>query len=461
MPKLNHINISERRILLRFFDLTAILLGAYFSSWSVKGVYFSINNERFDIWILTYLIYFYFFAEIFEMYKLNIANDIVKSIRSVLLAILATNILFFLTPVFTPSLPTNRLQLLYFGVAVFMPMIIFRLLYIEFIFSPEFTVNKIVIAPKDRVATLIHELELYEPEHKIVAYFSDTPNDSINHIPYKCVYNDDIKEVVMESACNEVIICPFDGGFEYKRVNEDLLDMFKRGVKVKSSVSYLEDLRKRVSRENLNDFFYEQYTFSRHYDNRMYLGFIRVLDIVMSVIILTFFVPLLPFIFLVNLFFNKGPLFYTQKRTGKKSKPFTIYKLRTMIPNAEQGVAMTSVKGDSRITRFGKFLRSSRLDEIPQMFNVLIGNMSIVGPRPERPEIVAELTKQLPFYDIRHTVKPGITGWAQVNCPYATTLEEQEEKLLYDLYYIKEKSLYLDFLIFIKTFNTVLFMKGR
>ena len=460
MSGLNQINISERKILLRFSDFFAILIGILVLAWSIKEVYFPVDNERFTIWLLTYLVYFYFFAEIFEMYELKIANDKIKSIRSVIFTITATNILFFLTPVLSPSLPPNRLQLLFFTLAILVPMVVFRWLYVQFIFSPRFNVNKIVIAPHNKIASLIKELEHHEPEHRIIAYFSDKKVEQISHIPYKSIEND-IDFLATDNACNEVVIYPFKEVEHSYKINEMLLSIFKKGIKIKSSETYLEELRMRISRDKLNDYFYEQYTFSKHYDNRMYLGFMRIIDIIISVFALLILTVLLPLIFLINLLFNKGALFYTQQRIGKNSKPFKIYKLRTMIPNAENGTPVASAIGDKRITTFGRFLRGTRLDELPQMFNVLIGNMSLIGPRPERPEIVEQLAAQLPFYDIRHVVKPGITGWAQVNYPYASTFEEQENKLLYDLYYIKEKSLYLDFLIFLKTFNTILFMKGR
>ena len=159
-----------------------------------------------------------------------------------------------------------------------------------------------------------------------------------------------------------------------------------------------------------------------------------------------------------NLLANRGPFFYTQNRVGQKGK---IFKLRSMIVNAETRGAVYAEKNDKRITLFGKFLRNTRIDEFPHFFNILKGDMSIIGPRPERPKFVRDLEEKVPFYAIRHVMKPGLTGWAQVKFPYAGTLEEQEKKLRYDLFYIKEQCILLDFKIIIRTITTVLFFKGQ
>ncbi len=201
--------------------------------------------------------------------------------------------------------------------------------------------------------------------------------------------------------------------------------------------------------------------FSCNSNKRLYKLFHRFLDIVISLTGLLLFLILLPFIFILNVFMNKGPLFYNQTRVGKNGENFTIFKLRSMVVNAESSGAVYAQKNDTRITKFGKFLRKTRLDEVPQFFNILKGDMSIIGPRPERPKFVKDLEEKVPFYAIRHVVKPGLTGWAQVKFPYAGTLEEQEKKLRYDLFYIKEQCILLDFKIIIRTITTVLFFKGQ
>lgn len=170
---------------------------------------------------------------------------------------------------------------------------------------------------------------------------------------------------------------------------------------------------------------------------------------------------ILPFIFVGNLIGNRGRLFYIQERVGKNGKAFRIYKLRTMVRNAENDGAVFASVNDVRVTPFGKFLRKARLDEVPQFINILKGDMAFIGPRPERPVFVNELSRRMPFYETRHVIKPGITGWAQVKYPYGATMDDSLIKLQYDLYYIKHRSIFLDLNIVIKTFSTVLFYRGQ
>jgi len=153
---------------------------------------------------------------------------------------------------------------------------------------------------------------------------------------------------------------------------------------------------------------------------------------------------------------SKGPAVYSQTRAGLHGKPFTMYKFRSMRNDAEAKGVQWAVDNDPRITRLGKFLRQSRLDELPQLYNVLRGDMSLVGPRPERPEMIAELDEKIPYYNERHGVRPGITGWAQTSFVYTSTIEDTKIKLEYDLYYLKNYSLMLDFVIMFQTIRVAL-----
>lgn len=186
----------------------------------------------------------------------------------------------------------------------------------------------------------------------------------------------------------------------------------------------------------------------------------RCIDVVLSVIGLALSAPFFPFIALAIKLDSPGPLFFKQTRVGNGEKPFLLYKFRSMRQDAEKNGAVWAVKNDTRVTAVGRFLRNSRIDEIPQLYNVLKGEMSFIGPRPERPEFVESLKKEIYYYSKRHTIKPGLTGWAQVRYPYGATVEDAIEKLRYDLYYIKNLSFLLDTQIIFETVKVVLFGRG-
>jgi len=183
--------------------------------------------------------------------------------------------------------------------------------------------------------------------------------------------------------------------------------------------------------------------------------------LLISLLGLVFFLLILPFILVANLISNRGKLFYAQERVGKFGRHFKILKLRTMMKDAEPDGPRYASKNDLRTTRFGKFLRRSRIDEIPQFYNVLKGEMSLIGPRPERPVFVKELSEVIPFYETRHVVKPGLTGWAQVKADYGNCHTDSLVKLQYDLYYIKHRGIFLDLKILLKTLSTIIFFRGQ
>ena len=181
----------------------------------------------------------------------------------------------------------------------------------------------------------------------------------------------------------------------------------------------------------------------------------RIIDILMASFFGLLSLLIFPFIALAIKLESKGPLIYKQKRVGLNNKVFTVYKLRSMAKNAEKNGAQWAKENDSRITKVGKFIRKTRIDEIPQFINILKGNMSFVGPRPERPEFVTTLKEEIPFYNERHLVKPGLSGWAQISFPYGASVDDAKQKLQYDLFYIKNQSIALDISIILKTINTV------
>lgn len=239
----------------------------------------------------------------------------------------------------------------------------------------------------------------------------------------------------------------------------ELLDLRMSGVKIEEATTWLEKISGKIEVENL---YPSWLVFSEGFRRGgTFRAVRRVLSLVISLIGLLLASPLIPLIMLAIRLDSEGPVFYTQARVGKGGRIFRVVKFRTMRADAETlSGPQWAANDDPRVTRVGKFLRTSRLDEIPQMWCVLRGDMAFVGPRPERPEFVKMLTKEIPYYGVRHMVRPGVTGWAQIQYKYGSTVKDAREKLQYDLFYIKNASIGLDLMIMFQTIKTVVLRRG-
>lgn len=239
----------------------------------------------------------------------------------------------------------------------------------------------------------------------------------------------------------------------------EMLQLRLRGITVEEANSWLEKISGRIEVDNLYPswlIFADGFRFSV-----MFMILRRVLAILASAILLLLVLPIIPFVILAIKLDSRGPVLYRQQRVGLNGKVFYCYKFRTMRQDAEADTGATwALDDDPRITKVGKFLRTVRLDEIPQLWCVLDGDMSFVGPRPERPEFVEMLANEIPYYRVRNAVRPGITGWAQIRYKYGNSIEDAKEKLQYDLYYIKNMSLGLDLIIIFQTIKIVLLGRG-
>jgi sugar transferase (PEP-CTERM system associated) len=238
----------------------------------------------------------------------------------------------------------------------------------------------------------------------------------------------------------------------------DLLTLKLRGITVEEDTQLLERLNGKIQLEGLRP---SSFLYSEGFRVKASQQFTRrVASMLAAAIGLTLAAPFLPLIMLLVRMSSPGPIFFKQIRVGEGGRQFTVYKFRTMNQNAEAAGAKWASKNDPRVTRTGLFMRKTRIDELPQLWNVLRGDMGFVGPRPERPEFVPWLVEQLPFYDLRHIIRPGLTGWAQVRYGYGATLDEAREKLAFDLYYVKHASLGFDLLIMFETIKIILHRKG-
>jgi sugar transferase (PEP-CTERM system associated) len=231
------------------------------------------------------------------------------------------------------------------------------------------------------------------------------------------------------------------------------------GVDIADALCFYEEMTGKLLIENIQP---SWFLYSNGFRVTPFLRlYKRGFDILLSLVGIGLSLPIWPVVALLVRFDSPGPVFFKQIRVGEREQGFYVYKFRTMRQDAEKETgAVWAIEKDPRVTRIGKILRASRLDELPQLYNVLIGDMSFVGPRPERPEFVDTLNQKIPYYSKRHSMKPGVTGWAQVCYPYGASEEDALEKLRYDLYYIKNYSLLLDFMIILETVKVVLFGRG-
>jgi sugar transferase (PEP-CTERM system associated) len=268
----------------------------------------------------------------------------------------------------------------------------------------------------------------------------------------------DIPRIIQERRVDRVVVSLADA--RGKLSMDELLAMkLNHGVRFDHLASVYEEYTGKIAVENLRP---SWLIFSEGFRRRPALSLAkRAIDLVLAAIGLLLAAPAMAVVAIAIKYTSPGPILYSQVRVGKDGKVILIHKFRSMRSDAEAATgAVWSVINDPRVTPLGRILRRTRLDELPQLWNVLRGDMSIVGPRPERPEFVSGLTIQIPFYGQRHVVRPGLTGWAQVRHAYGASVEDSLQKLQYDLFYIKHLSLAFDFFIVLETIKTVLVRRG-
>jgi sugar transferase (PEP-CTERM system associated) len=320
--------------------------------------------------------------------------------------------------------------------------------------------NLLVLGTGNLAREAVREI-LRHPELgiKVIGFVDDNPKlvgVSIVNPKVVGIYQD-LPALVANHKVDRIIV-----GLQDRRGKlpiKDLLHFKTKGVAIEDATTFYERVAGKIPIENLKP---SWMVFNSGFGvSRRMLMEKRILSLLVSSVMLLIFSPVILLLMLVVKLSSKGPVFYRQERVGQDGRSFMLVKFRSMHENAEKGTGpVWSTNNDPRITRIGRIMRRTRLDELPQFYNVFRGDMSLVGPRPERPHFVQQLADTIPYYPLRHVVKPGITGWAQINFGYANSLEHTIEKLQYDLFYIKNMSWVLDTLILFETIKTVLVRKG-
>jgi len=316
--------------------------------------------------------------------------------------------------------------------------------------------NVLIIGTK-RKAEAIYSLIKMNPEYKVIAMFDKNIRkiESSNEKSSEEILS--LEKIVDDYQVDDVIVTTEPT----KKLNKELVNCKMKGINIYDIPSLFEALLYKLPISNINPRWFLYTDGFGKLGSKIYKRLKRMIDLFTSSLLLIINFPIGIIISLAIKLSSKGPLFLIQERIGENNKPFKIIKFRTMVTGAEKGEPKWAEEDDPRVTSLGKILRKTRLDELPQIINVIKGEMSLVGPRPEREFFVKKLMDKIPFYSYRFSVKPGLTGWAQINYKYGDSDKDALEKLQYELYYVKNMSLLLDFRILLQTVRIVLFGMGR
>jgi exopolysaccharide biosynthesis polyprenyl glycosylphosphotransferase len=466
------LRVSERRLLLAGMDLAllnvvlALQLGLFHSGSSFPPERLWLHVP----WFLTLSGMWLLFAVILDVYDLRLAADWPRSVLRSSQATVLTLVAFVATPLITPVLPQRRVEALLLLCFALSGIAIWRILYGTLLAQSRFSHRTLIVGTGKAarvLAQVIAEVNGQSGARKssygIVGFLGPEPevrqlgSDNLTVLGG----NGDLVRLVQQLRPDEVVIAVEDSNSISPELLGAVQDCREMGIQITTFHSLFEGLTGRVPVEQAGAALHVIMPVDYPVTRRLYLALKRGTDIAVSFVGCAVTVLITPVVWLLNQRLNPGPLFYRQQRVGKGGRLFEIVKFRSMVANAEEhSGAVWATEHDSRVPRFGRFLRKSRLDELPQFWNVLRGEMTLIGPRPERPEFVRMLSQQIPFYRLRHAVKPGITGWAQIKHRYGNSVDDALIKLQYDLYYIKHKGPLLDLVILLRTVSVVLLLQG-
>ncbi len=461
------LQLSERKALLVLADLIMVTLAILVALWlwTLRDprlrftLTFTLSQSR---WFLILTALWLFLASLNNFYDLRVA-DYLRLSGAALARITALVLLTYLGIYFVaPRQALPRLFILYFGAASFSLVGLWRAGYVLLLSRAAFQRRSLIVGAGWAGRTIARTIRDLSPGYHLVGFVDDDPAKQgrvIEDLPVLGTRRDLVTLVRANGVAEVILAITQDVDGELLQI---LMDCQEQGVAITPMTTLYEELTGRVPVEHIGDAWYIALPLNHAATGGFYPLLKRALDVGVATVGLIIFGLLFPFIALAIVLDSSGPIFYTQERVGKGGTTYRVIKLRTMIPEAErEGEAVWARKHDPRVTRVGRFLRKMRLDELPQFINVLRGEMGVVGPRPERPEFVAQLEKQLPFYRMRHAVKPGMAGWAMLYQDYAGSVEDALVRLQYDLYYIKHQSLWLDVLILLRTLGQMLALRGR
>lgn len=460
------LNISERRTLLKLGDALAVVFAvlgalriwAFVADEPFQGEFLLRNSGWFPLLIALWIV----LASANDFYDLRVSGQFDQTLwrlfRIEFFLLVIYLIIFFLSP--RDTLP--RLFIFYYSIGSFILISLWRVVFWLPVMRRLGLKRRVVIVGAGWAARTIVEAlrEQASDEYEVMGLIANfDPQDTLTHEVKILGGGWRLLEVVEREKISEIVLAY--GAQLPGDVFQGVMDCYERGYTIIPMPLLYEQITGRVPIEHvgLDDWKIILPAISSSIFNP-FVPIKRLMDIMFSLIGLAFFALLLPFIGLAIRLDSPGPIFFTQERLGKGGKIFKMLKLRSMVLDAEREGPRWATEGDVRVTRVGRWLRKTRLDELPQFVNILRGDMSLVGPRAERDFFVNQLSEEIPFYRTRLVVRPGATGWAQIRHPYGNTVEDALIKLQYDLYYIRHQSLALDLLILIRTIGKMLSLTG-
>lgn len=454
---------GERKLLLCLIDLLALNLGLM-AGLSLRPEYpFSFDLfKKHPLWFALPSLVWLLSSWALDLYEGEVSFSLPRLVKRLFLSAVFTFSFLLLVPYLTPPLPQRR-HLVYGAFGIFLLFIFGGRIICWFLLRhPSFCRRLLVVGTGKGAEALFHLLkEASNPSYQLIGFLKETedPNPPEGRLFPVLGSLKELKEIALKEKVDTLVLAP--EGKMAGEMLQDLQDLLELGIRIIPLPHLFEEISGRIPIELIGESWLLSLPLDHPLNRPLHRAIKRGFDIILASLGLIFFLPLLPFLALLIYLDHPGPIFYTQLRVGRNGRLFKLYKLRSMIPEAEKKGPQWAQKNDPRITRIGRFLRRTHLDEFPQLFNIIKGDMSVVGPRPERPEFVEELSKEIPFFRLRHMVKPGMAGWALVKYGYAASKEDTLFKLQYDLYYIKNWSLWLDIVILLKTVLDAVTLRGR
>ena len=348
----------------------------------------------------------------------------------------------------------KRFDVFYMFGLIFVFQVIFR----KIICSIYMKKQNVLIFGSNHIDNNIQEDIINTLDYNYIGYISNNKTRATKYLIGKY---DEMESIIVKNNVDILVIVKDIKSPDFKKYSKRIFDLKINGLKIMNYEEFNEDIQKKIDINQINEEWILQSNGFDILNNEMQRNIKRGMDLILALILMVVLSPLALITAIIIKCESKGPVIFKQTRIGENMKPFKVYKFRSMKLHDPKKHSKYTLDCDTRVTKFGKFIRKTRIDELPQLWNILKGTMSFIGPRPEWDILAKDYAEQINYYNLRHLIKPGITGWAQVMFPYGESLDDAKRKLEYDLYYLKHQDLILDVLIVAKTAKAVLFGKGK